>query len=667
MSQEYTTDIEPGTLIEATWSWGLILASYLVSVMGSYTYFQVLDQYPTARGWMMKELYLALASITLGGCAIWSMHFIGMMACGFPIPISYDITITVLSGLAAIVAARLGLVMLTNNLPAFITNTLRIGKPLIYFQQPLDMAPTSSLKNSSSSEIQQPSLVSPDCISMSNFMSPHELNTSTNSLPPDPFSTEQEVTMRFLQSDRERERQRELSDLNPLRDTTDTGSNDDGTHSQTVSLDVESLIEDSFAIDLFRDEMETMLIPKPHQQWATYRAFDRNLVLRLTFGALFMAIGIFSMHYSGMSAMRMNAVAHYNMGMIVLSFIFAWIASALSLYISLFGTSSNHVQHLMASLVMAMAVCLLHYTGMFAVTYHYMDMGYDKSNSNLFIAFGISMFSLILCFLLIGVTSIAHQRVKDKLLKLSSALTKEKMKSDSLINSIFPSAIISRMKQGDIHIAEECPGITIIFADIVDFTQMAPKFTPKELVTMLNRLYSLFDDLSESMNLEKIKTIGDSYMIVSGLKWHCVDYKFVSPDLLEDMDENDENQRTIFHANKAVIFASKLLEMVEYFNQKYGYDLHLRIGIHTGDAIAGIIGKKRYSFDIWGDAVNIASRMESSGFPNKICVSESTFSLLKRKSSFQKYCMDIKGKGNMDVYVLDPIHQSPDHSGQAIS
>ncbi|EGG20810.1 hypothetical protein DFA_00675 [Cavenderia fasciculata] len=212
------------------------------------------------------------------------------------------------------------------------------------------------------------------------------------------------------------------------------------------------------------------------------------------------------------------------------------------------------------------------------------------------------------------------------------------------------------MKEGELYVAEECSGVSIIFADIVNFTKISSTYSPKDLVLMLNRLYSTFDDISESMGLEKIKTIGDSYMVVCGLPWHEVEG--FSPDMRKSNSSDGINfylrDRTVYHANKALNFALNILESVKRVNQKYGYDLHLRVGINTGDVVIGVIGKKKFTFDLWGDAVNLASRMESLGIPDRVSVSETTYNLVSDKYDFEKQVIDVKGKGDMGLFVHRP-------------
>ena len=168
----------------------------------------------------------------------------------------------------------------------------------------------------------------------------------------------------------------------------------------------------------------------------------------------------------------------------------------------------------------------------------------------------------------------------------------EKEKSERLLLNILPQSIAERLKGGERNIAERFAEVTVLFADIVDFTSLANQTDPDDLVTLLNELFSRFDRLAERHGLEKIKTIGDSYLVVGGLP-------LPRPD----------------HAEAVAEMALGMLESVHDLNSDSGISLRVRIGLNTGPVVAGVIGRKKFTYDLWGTAVNLASRMQSSGIP----------------------------------------------------
>ncbi len=209
-------------------------------------------------------------------------------------------------------------------------------------------------------------------------------------------------------------------------------------------------------------------------------------------------------------------------------------------------------------------------------------------------------------------------------------LETEQKKSEKLLLNILPEPIAVRLKEEEGAIADGFAEATVLFADIVGFTQLADRLPPQELVVLLNRIFSQFDQLLEQHHLEKIKTIGDAYMVVGGLPQPNPDHAAAVADMALDM------QRAI-----------------DEFNQVTGESFKMRIGIHTGPVVAGVIGLKKFIYDLWGDTVNIASRMESHGLPGEIQVTEVTYECLKDRYDFKpRGIIPIKGKGEMSVYLL---------------
>ena len=181
-------------------------------------------------------------------------------------------------------------------------------------------------------------------------------------------------------------------------------------------------------------------------------------------------------------------------------------------------------------------------------------------------------------------------------------------------------------------IADRIENASVLFADIVDFTKMTGSLDADTVVGALNSLYSRIDERAKREGIEKIKTIGDSYMAASGLFGN------------EPAEKN---------ALSIVNFARGMLQDIEDFNAASNVKLFMRIGINSGNLIAGVIGKTKFVYDIWGDTVNVASRMESSGQTSKIHVSESTMSLIKDAVAYSEPVeMEIKGKGIMKTYFL---------------
>lgn len=209
-------------------------------------------------------------------------------------------------------------------------------------------------------------------------------------------------------------------------------------------------------------------------------------------------------------------------------------------------------------------------------------------------------------------------------------LEEEHGKSQDLLLNILPESIALRLKNGSRSIADEFENTTVLFSDFVGFTELAEKMKPEKLVDMLNSVFSLFDDLTDKYGLEKIKTIGDSYMVAAGI-----------PDHREN------------HAEVIANFALDMLLALNAFNKRNGHTLVIRVGINSGRVVAGVIGKKKFIYDLWGDTVNIASRMESHGVPGEIQVSHATFKKLDKNFRLSpRGAIKIKGKGEMMTYIL---------------
>ncbi len=220
-----------------------------------------------------------------------------------------------------------------------------------------------------------------------------------------------------------------------------------------------------------------------------------------------------------------------------------------------------------------------------------------------------------------------EQRVKER----TAELRKEHDRAEKLLLNILPRKIADQLKRDGNPIARSFDEASILFADIVGFTPLASQHSATVLVEVLNRLFCEFDNLAERHQLEKIKTIGDAYMVAAGLP-----------------EERDD------HALAIADMAMDMLQVLEDFTHDLGQPLQIRIGINTGKVVAGVIGKTKFIYDLWGDSVNIASRMESSGEPGQIQVSQATYLLLREHGYDleQRGKIEVKGKGLMMTYWL---------------
>lgn len=206
----------------------------------------------------------------------------------------------------------------------------------------------------------------------------------------------------------------------------------------------------------------------------------------------------------------------------------------------------------------------------------------------------------------------------------------EKEQSDILLHNILPHAVIGKLKEKSGIIAEDHSDVTVLFADIVGFTELSSKIPAHRLITILNDIFSAFDGIAEKFGLEKIKTIGDAYMAVGGISESRGDHPIAVADM-----------------------ALEMIEAIRNFSSANGSQLNIRVGLSTGPAMAGVIGLKKFIFDLWGDTVNIASRMESLGIPGNIQVSPSTYQRLQNDFIFEKRgIIHVKGKGEMPTYYL---------------
>jgi guanylate cyclase len=211
-----------------------------------------------------------------------------------------------------------------------------------------------------------------------------------------------------------------------------------------------------------------------------------------------------------------------------------------------------------------------------------------------------------------------------------TALQHEQAKAENLLLNILPRSIADRLKAQEQTIADQFGSASILFADVVDFTPLSERLPPADVVGILDHLFSHFDALADRHGLEKIKTIGDSYMVAAGVPTPRAD-----------------------HARAVALMALDMLDAMHSTDEVGHLGLELRVGINSGPVVAGVIGRKRFLYDLWGDAVNTASRMESHGTPGRIQVTRATYELVADEFEFEpRGTIAVKGKGDMEAWYL---------------
>ena len=250
--------------------------------------------------------------------------------------------------------------------------------------------------------------------------------------------------------------------------------------------------------------------------------------------------------------------------------------------------------------------------------------------SALFFMLNFAAISSLVYFLL-RYSATEKQRYRDKLESTNGLLKIEQEKSERLLLNILPGPVAERLKQNDATIADGFADVTVMFADIVNFTSLAEGMSPNQIFTMLNKVFSTFDGLAEIHGLEKIKTIGDAYMVAGGLDEEAgLDYTRAIADMALDM-------RAVLASDLAI----------------NGSHLEIRMGIGTGPIVGGVVGKKKFIYDLWGDTVNLASRITTEGVPGMIQVDVTTWRRLRNYYEFHEpQTIYLKGKGETVVYRL---------------
>jgi class 3 adenylate cyclase/CheY-like chemotaxis protein len=225
------------------------------------------------------------------------------------------------------------------------------------------------------------------------------------------------------------------------------------------------------------------------------------------------------------------------------------------------------------------------------------------------------------------------KRWRDREQRYLRRIEDETAKFERLLLTILPRQVIGRLNHGEAMIADRFEGVSVLFADLVGFTAHSARIKPAAIVDYLNRLFSEFDELARELGVEKIKTIGDAYMAVAGLP-----------------DPNPDPFAAIAK------MALGMLDRLDRVNRHFGWPLRIRIGIHSGPVVAGVIGAHRFIYDVWGDTVNVASRLEAYSLPNRIHVSQDIARHLAAPFSLEaRGSVDVKGKGKLETFFLSRI------------
>jgi class 3 adenylate cyclase len=230
-------------------------------------------------------------------------------------------------------------------------------------------------------------------------------------------------------------------------------------------------------------------------------------------------------------------------------------------------------------------------------------------------------------------SSLEKKRLRDREQAILAELRAEKERSEALLLNVLPRSIVDRMRRGETVIADRFEEATILFSDLVDFTSLAAKLTAERTVELLGTVFARFDELAARHGLEKIKTLGDGYMVAGGL-----------PEARRD------------HAGAVAEMALAMLDVVPAIARSAGLPLELRVGVHSGALIAGVIGTRKFVYDVWGDTVNTAKRMESYGIAGRVHVSAATRAALGGRFRFEpRGGIEVKGKGLMETFFLDRL------------
>lgn len=326
---------------------------------------------------------------------------------------------------------------------------------------------------------------------------------------------------------------------------------------------------------------------------------------------------------------QMNIAPH-----LLLAVLIVYITTGTIVVEGVVNGQANYAHHWLLVIVMGMLMTLYDtdrrvswaYLGICGLIYAAIELQWFESVPTAPLPLGmqaiypqLTMLPIFIVVIMITWVFVADIRRAEQLLALANN------KLETLIENMLPPVIAERLRHEGRSFADGVEECSVLFADIVGFTSLSARMSPEELVELLNRLFGCFDDLAEKFGVEKIKTIGDAYMVAAGL-----------PNPKSD------------HAETLARFALAMLGALEAFP-----GLSLRIGINSGAVVAGVIGKKRFIYDMWGDTVNMAQRMESHGVPGSIQVTRSTYDLIVEKFSFvEQGRLNVKGRVGVEAFLL---------------
>jgi len=243
-----------------------------------------------------------------------------------------------------------------------------------------------------------------------------------------------------------------------------------------------------------------------------------------------------------------------------------------------------------------------------------------------FAAISVMIYSLLWYF------AAEKQKLRQQVDAQHEEIRLEKDRSERLLLNILPPAIAERLKRNEVNIAQGHADVTVMFADIVGFTRMTEELSPVETVKILNDVFSIFDDIADKHRVEKIKTIGDAYMACAGL----------------------DTGAQIHYADAVASMALEMIAKVDEYRKRTGERVQIRIGIGTGPVVAGVIGKRKFIYDMWGDTVNVSFRLAADALAETVMVDLTTHRRLQHRFSFGPgQDLEVKGKGRMQVFQLN--------------
>ena len=224
----------------------------------------------------------------------------------------------------------------------------------------------------------------------------------------------------------------------------------------------------------------------------------------------------------------------------------------------------------------------------------------------------------------------SEAELERKVEERTAELARAEAKTKELLRNILPGDLVAELLANGTTRPVRHDAATVLFTDFAGFTQSASTMPPDQMVAELNDIFAAFDDICDELGVEKIKTIGDAYMAAAGVPSHCAD-----------------------HAQRAVRVGLRLVDFVEQRNQRSAFKWNLRVGVHSGPVVSGVVGKRKYAFDVWGDTVNIAARMESSGEPGRVNASAYTVHLIQNEFACEyRGKLGAKGNGEIDMYFI---------------